>query len=1054
MTFLFVSCTNMIDALNESEPVSSGAANFVRVGGKISLNGAYPSALVNQGQTSGNDSETVARTSFISTTSLAGLDIEVIAKNVNNTAETYTGELSEGNTSFLIGIPVAATEKSYKIYASAKINNVEILNGESDAFTISVDETIANVNVVMHTVSSGNNANGGIKLVVTVDADCGIDGASVHINEHDYDADRSGTTYTFETGDNVFPVGAYSARFSFKKGDVEIYSLPLQAINIYSGFKTDTWVKNSSGENDEPYFVTTTTNGLTITTCHITKELIDNYAVTEFYVDSSVANSGNGVFFSPYKNITDAFSYISTNGKSTKDYTIYVKGSFSGNHNISDGWNTKAHSLTIIGMSAVDGSGNPTDTLTANGSGTTLTIGTTVPITIKNFKIADGYSSKGGGILVSPTSGKASLTLENVLITTCTAINTGGGICAEACDLVLCGNTKVLSCTGTNCGGGISINSTDSIASSLTMRGNSCIQSCRTTSINQGWGGGIYGNGKSAKRCTLTLTDCASIKGCRAKEGGGIGLVDFNDLYINGSVEISGNSATGSANSDGGGFRVWNSTATMTGGVVKENEATAYGAAISLKNGGLLTLSGSAYIPYHSTKKNEIYLGEGTDGNPTPTYIMIGGTITPPAEATDADGVTTIATIRPDSYGDNRRVLAEASTGLIAQNVGYFDVVPRIYQSINDYWLIDCLENIGYLRIGISFEGNVYSEYDAGDAAKFLSYFSALENVTSDTTKRIYIKLTDNINLSSSTNWRPIGEGIKDFAGRDIHFRGVFDGNGKTLKVSSNRSGGFCVVCTRNNGIIQNLKVEATSTIEFGKTGSAHSAFGGISTYNHGIIRNCWNAISCDGEGSSCNTGGICGYNQGGLIENCVNTGDITAKFTPIRWAGIYFPVGGITGHSFSGGVIKNCVNYGTITCHKSYDCSNGISGLAGAIAGRNEECELTNCYWRQNCVNSNTETGTVSYDTVNWMVCKTVTSGSITKVRSGTMTGNGYFSANNLGDLHAANADDAGSDQTLQYGDDLLNALNAYVNAHTGNYLCSWANGGTYRAIPAVFSN
>lgn len=1050
MTFLFVSCTNMIDVLNESEPVSSGAATVVRVCGKISMNGAYPSALVNQGQTSGNDSETVARTSFISTTSLAGLDIEVIAKNVNNTAETYTGELSEGNTSFLIGIPVAATEKSYKIYVSAKINNVEILNGESDDFTISIDETIANVNVVMHTVSNGNNANGGIKLVVTVDADCGINGASVNINENNYTAAKSGTTYTFETEDNVFPVGAYSARFSFMKDGVEIYSLPLQAINIYSGFKTDTWVKNSSGENDEPYFVTTTTNGVTTTTCHITKELIDNYAVTEFYVDSSVTTSGNGVFFSPYKTITEAFSYISTNGKSTKDYTIYVKGTFSGNHNIPNGWNTKAHSLTIIGMSAVDGDGNPTDTLTANNSGTTLTIGTTVPITIKNFKIERGNSSKGGGILVSPTSGKASLTLENVLITTCTVSNTGGGICAEACDLVLCGNTKVLSCTATKSGGGISINSTDSIASSLTMRGNSCIQSCSTTATSQGWGGGIYGNGKSAKRCKITLSGSASIKGCSAKEGGGIGLVDFNDLYINGSVEISGNSATGSANSDGGGFRVWNSTATMTGGVVKENEATAYGAAISLKNGGLLTLSGSAYIPYHSTKKNEIYLGEGTDGNPTPTYIMIGGTITPPAEATDADGVTTIATIKPDSYGDNRRVLAEASIGLIAQNAGYFNIIQP---SGTDYWGIDCLVNNGYLRRGIRFEGDVYTEYDAGDAAKFLSYFAALENVTSDTTKRIYIKLTDNINISSNTDWRPIGEGIKDFAGRDIHFRGVFDGNGKTLKVSSNRSGWFCVVCTRNNGIIQNLKVEATSTIEFGKNGSAHSAFGGLSTYNHGIIRNCWNAISCDGEGSSCNTGGICGYNQGGLIENCVNTGDITAKFSAGSWAGIYFPVGGITGHSFSGGVIKNCVNYGTITCHKVYETNTGINGLAGAIAGRNEECELTNCYWRENCVNSNRTTAN-PVTSLNWMVCNTVISGSITKVRSGTMTGNGYFSANNLGDLHAANADDAGSDQTLQYGDDLIPALNGYVASHSSNGLCRWKSDLIYRAIPEIFNN
>ena len=115
--------------------------------------------------------------------------------------------------------------------------------------------------------------------------------------------------------------------------------------------------------------------------------------------------------------------------------------------------------------------------------------------------------------------------------------------------------------------------------------------------------------------------------------------------------------------------------------------------------------------------------------------------------------------------------------------------------------------------------------------------------------------------------------------------------------------------------------------------------------------------------------GGVCGWNQGGKITNCCNTGTITGSNS----------IGGISGYNTEKGTITNCYNTGNIS---GYLNVGGICGL------NRQETAITNCYnatgsvsgtenvggicgtnWNkiENCYNTGTiiYTGTKDYPTI-----------------------------------------------------------------------------------------
>ena len=228
-------------------------------------------------------------------------------------------------------------------------------------------------------------------------------------------------------------------------------------------------------------------------------------------------------------------------------------------------------------------------------------------------------------------------------------------------------------------------------------------------------------------------------------------------------------------------------------------------------------------------------------------------------------------------------------------------------------------------------------------------------------------------NGSSFKAWRPMGMADEngEFTG---HYKGIFDGNGHSISglyvnrdeaaddvdtwfksciglfgyysgVTRNLSvldsymrgkdciGGICGICGYNDGgTIQNCYSAATVC--------GDSYIGGICGRSEGdsIIENCYNTGYVYGATRS--IGGICGDNSA-TLQGCSNVGNVKGKFY----------VGGIVGESYGSGNtiwIKDCYNRGNVI---------GDTKDIGGIGGHIGRSLVENCY-SQATVSGNTNMG------------------------------------------------------------------------------------------------
>ena len=172
------------------------------------------------------------------------------------------------------------------------------------------------------------------------------------------------------------------------------------------------------------------------------------------------SNSNSGTKSSPLATISKACTFM--NNKDT-EYTIIIDGELTGAQTIPDTLSTKttssykAQSVTIKGAS-----GNTVDILnggfSSSSNGTTLTIESTVPVTIKDLKITGGYAAQnfaGGGGLY--TKGDVTLS-EGVIITGNYTASCGGGIYNDSKKLTIENGVEIFNnheiSEIENCGGG------------------------------------------------------------------------------------------------------------------------------------------------------------------------------------------------------------------------------------------------------------------------------------------------------------------------------------------------------------------------------------------------------------------------------------------------------------------------------------------------------------------------------------------------------------------------------------------------------------------------
>ena len=203
-----------------------------------------------------------------------------------------------------------------------------------------------------------------------------------------------------------------------------------------------------------------------------------------------------------------------------------------------------------------------------------------------------------------------------------------------------------------------------------------------------------------------------------------------------------------------------------------------------------------------------------------------------------------------------------------------------------------------------------------------------------------YFKLTKDIDLTSYTDWEPIGANIPFMD--DAHFfTGHFDGNGHTIKINISRLQNsspewwesYCALfgVVTDNATIKNLTVEGN--VDFSVRALTERHF----------------------------VGGIAAYLCGGSIENCnfdgtVSTNQLASGMPHIYAGGIVGYVGGYGGFYASStieyySIIKNCKvgskQTTTITAKNStsVDGYTYAGGIAGYFEDSNNNSVMSNCW-------------------------------------------------------------------------------------------------------------
>lgn len=146
---------------------------------------------------------------------------------------------------------------------------------------------------------------------------------SLTVNNANFTVNLDSSTRIATISSEGINKGSYSLLFTAKDASGNIVELmnPIQTVNVYKGFATDTWYQNSATGTD--------TVELTASAASLTQVFVNGGASCTFYGSTgkpSVAgnDSNKGTIFSPLKTVTEAVSRLPATGG-----TIFVDGTTS-----------------------------------------------------------------------------------------------------------------------------------------------------------------------------------------------------------------------------------------------------------------------------------------------------------------------------------------------------------------------------------------------------------------------------------------------------------------------------------------------------------------------------------------------------------------------------------------------------------------------------------------------------------------------------------------------------------------------------------------------------
>ena len=614
--------------------------NLYRISGSIEQKGAVPAAFNStaEGQN--------ARTAM---PNMSGIEYSIKATNGTTTysSEDGSGNIGIDGTSFTLALP----QGTWTITVEGKLpgsTDAACVTGNANV-TLSAENPVAQVNIA---VKPSMNGTGDVALTVGVEDDSGINGVKWTLPDPvrssgfiDLSTEKTGniTIDQIQSGSYTLVMEFYSGSSEDNQG--QLLYMVRESVNVFDGATTDTWSGNS------PYL------NLSDGTFTVTKELVETFAQTTFYVsfDGDDSNSGS-LPSSPLMTIQKAVDKaVAMNAVLPSDedtpYRILLLSDVESDGTAFSAANnnafvnidpTKSLHLVIepykIEAATIDAKRNESN------SGRVMYIGADAKVTMNSLTITGGritaagdnnsgggiYSegncifsscivsgntaTYGGGLNFSPASnddGGNKLELTKCTIENNTAED-GGGILfcpASGSNEDISTTLKLTDCT-------ISGNTATRDSGSVHGGGIYCYGKKPIVILDRGWiknntagsddsvadayGGGIYSD-----EGTVTITG-ATISGNKAissnQVGGGGLYLSGGTVGISGNSVISGNSCTTDNNNWGGGVYLDGSCSFTMGESEISNNSAKYGGGIYI-NSSDVTITNTSVSGNSSTTR-------------------------------------------------------------------------------------------------------------------------------------------------------------------------------------------------------------------------------------------------------------------------------------------------------------------------------------------------------------------------------------------------------------------------------------------------------------------
>ncbi len=994
-SFLYLSCGNLFDGITtDSESIISTNSNSPSEGCAIKLTGlltpcgAMPGVIQDSLNSpvpagSGQDAKSAAPEISSDTADYS------IAISATNGTETCYGNIIPGSVP--LAFEISLTPGTWTVKAEGTVTGGLAQITALQTIVLSDGEIPAGLNLKMSAPQTATGI-GKVDLLIY----CCINPVShpaskvkkatvqcISANAADWNAysllDQSTGELKIYSG--ATKSGSYEIEIDFYNDAGYLVYNTVQLVNVFDKFSTNKWFAGGSADAD------VIQSGL----FSVGEDLMTNFVQSAFFVDGQngtkkddAANPASGTWIKPFDTLAEAIDKIDAFG--ITDAKVYLKGRTTESTAIII--RNKCQLLTWPGESEAY--------VTRGSTGYTnekrmVVIESTGDLTV------DGIYFDGNKI--GTVQYAAGIEIKNNNGST-----PGGKLTLNSGGLI---NQK------SNVGSGVSVyKHAEFIMNGGVIKANSSASSDNCPGVSVG---GTF---------TLKGGSIEENSGCSA---GAVSITTASGIFNMEGGEIKNNRCTVSGK--GGGIYMTNGTANFTGGTIKGNTASMSGSGIYL-SGGTFNMKGSAYV----APDNDFYLA---DNSGTPCKINITGEMTSDPDGDAFSAAHPCAIITPKAYpatGTSRDALS-GTDALLKSNYTKFAVTPDSAGKkycITDKGKIIYSEILGLAAPPTSGTFNFYLKEE------LLKLSEWSNDATSPATfAGVTFVMQDDIDTTTIPDWEILAACDSDGNYKEGYsFDGTLDGNGHTLTVSKKASQSDAAgIAGLNKGTIKNLCVSVSG--ELTNPSQTMLRYASVVHTNKGIIRNCKASGSLTVK-THADIAGIAIYNDN-LIENCINETNLTVIKYEL-WGGEYTAAGGIccsngdSNHQKSGaGEIRNCINYGNIKAQSAQVSSSYFNGRPGSIfVGQNPNATTENCYWLKDCT-----TLDISPNTLNTIGIFGTFGGSYQKDETeGTITGCGFFTGTTI---TAGGTEHCKTVQTLQYGTNLMNALNGYVTAHPGNDLKSW---------------